>query len=293
MSTESDRRRIGAALALVLAFMAAEVTAGAIAHSLALLSDAAHQLTDAGALGLSLLAIRLAARAPSGGLTYGFKRAEILSALANGITLFVLAALIGFEGIKRLLAPGTVDARWMLALALAGLPVTAASTYLLHRAERQSLNVRGALAHMVNDLYALGATAVAALAILLSGFNRADSIASLLIACLLALAGWRLVRSASRVLLEAAPEGMPAAEIGEALAGFPAVLDVHDFHLWEITSGLPALSAHVIVEPEADCHGIRVQMERLLQERFGLYHTTLQVDHASDEPQLIQVQRRS
>ena len=290
MSSESDRRRVGVALLLVLAFMAVEVVAGTVAHSLALLSDAAHQLTDAGALVLSLIAMRLAARAPEGSLTFGLKRAEILSALANGTTLFVLAGLIGFEGIKRLIAPGTVDARWMLALAVIGIPVTAANTLLLHSAERQSLNIRGAFQHLLNDLYALGATALAAVAILLTGFSRADSAASLLIACLLVIAGWRLVRDATRVLLEAAPAGMDAAAIGSALAGLPEVVDVHDFHLWEITSELPALSAHVIVQPEADCHGIRLEMEKLLRDRFAIEHTTLQVDHASEEPQLIQVQ---
>lgn len=291
VSSGADRRRIATALVFVLAFMAAEVAAGAISHSLALLSDAAHQLTDAGALALSLVAMRLAARGPGGDLTYGLKRAEILSALANGIALLVLAALIAFEALKRLAAPGSVDARWMLALALAGLPVAAGSTYLLHSAERQSLNVRGAFAHMLNDVYALAATAVAAVAILAAGFVRADSAASLLIAALMVLAGGRLVRDAARVLLEAAPAGLPVDEVGATLAGYPAVLDVHDFHVWEITSGLPALSAHVIVEPEADCHGIRLELERLLQERFGIFHTTLQVDHAQEHPRLIQIQR--
>jgi cobalt-zinc-cadmium efflux system protein len=290
VSPTGDRRRVLAALAVVVAFMGAEVVAGALAHSLALLSDAAHQLTDAGALALALIAMRLAARRPGGALTYGLKRAEVLSALANGIALFVLAALIVLEGIGRLLEAGAVDARWMLVLAVAGLPITALSTTLLHSAERQSLNVRGALQHMLNDLYALAATAVAAVAIMLTGFTRADSAASLLIAALMVLAGWRLVRDATRVLLEAAPAGMPAAEIGATLASFPSVLDVHDFHVWEITTDLPALSAHVIVQPDADCHGIRLEMERLLQERFGLHHTTLQVDHASEEPGLIQVQ---
>jgi cobalt-zinc-cadmium efflux system protein len=290
VSSGADRRRVGAALALVLCFMAAEIAAGAVSHSLALLSDAAHQLTDAGALALALVAMRLAARGPGGSLTFGLKRAEILSALANGIALLVLATLIAFEGLKRLGAPGGVDGRWMLGLALAGLPVTAAATFLLHSAERQSLNLRGALQHMLNDVYALAATALAGAVILIAGFVQADSAASLLIALLMAVAAWRLVRDAARVLLEAAPAGLPADEIGATLAAHPGVLDVHDFHVWEITSGLPALSAHVIVEPEADCHGIRLEMERLLQERFGLYHTTLQVDHASDVPQLIQVQ---
>lgn len=290
MSPAADRGKVAAALGLVVSFMAAEVAAGAAAHSLALLSDAAHLLTDAGALTLSLVAMRLAARAAGGELTYGLKRAEILSALANGIALLVLAAVIAYEGVRRLGAPPQVDARWMLGLAVAGVPVNLAATMLLARAERQSLNLRGSLQHMLNDLYALGATAAAALVILAAGFRRADSAASLLIAALMVWAGWRLVRSAARVLLEAAPAGMPAQAVGAALASMDEVIDVHDFHVWEITSGLPALSAHVIVAPGADCHGIRLEMERVLRDRFGIEHTTLQVDHASEHARLIQVE---
>jgi len=290
-STPADERRVGVALALIAVFMAAEVVAGLAAHSLALLSDAGHMLTDAGALGLSLLAMRLAARAPSGGLTYGYKRAEILSALVNGIALFVIAALIVFEAVRRLGAPISVDARWMIGVALVGVIVNLGAVAVLESAERHSLNLRGSLQHVLTDAYAFAATIVAGVAILVTGFARADAAASLLIAALLVRAGWGLVRDATRVLLEAAPAGMAAGDVGALLAGHHDVVDVHDFHVWEITSGLPALSAHVMVEPGADCHAIRRELEEEVRAKFGIDHTTLQVDHASEPPGLIQIQR--
>lgn len=290
-SSPADQRRVGGALALILVFMAGEVLAGLTAHSLALLSDAGHMFTDAGALALSLVAMRLAARAPSGELTYGLKRAEILSALANGTALFVIAALVAFEAVRRLAAPIAVDGRWMVAVAAAGIIVNAGAVLLLQSAERQSLNLRGSLQHVLTDAYAFAATIAAGVVILATGFARADAAASLLVAVLMVRAAWRLVRDATRVLLEAAPAGMAAGEVGALLAGHPAVVDVHDFHVWEITSGLPALSAHVMVEPGADCHAIRRELEEEVRARYGIDHTTLQVDHATEPPGLIQIQR--
>lgn len=290
-SSTGDQRRVAAALAVLLVFMAAEVLAGLAAHSLALLSDAGHMLTDAGALALSLLAMRLAARAPRGGLTYGLKRAEILSALANGIALFVIAALILYEAGRRLGAPLTVDARWMLGVALVGVAVNTLSTAILAGSERKSLNLRGSIVHLVTDLYAFAATILAALVILATGFARADAAASLFIGLLMIRAGYGLVRDATRVLLEAAPEGVAADRLGAMLAGHGQVVDVHDFHVWEITSGLPALSAHVLVEPGADCHAIRRALEAQVREQFGIDHTTLQVDHAAQRPGLIQIEK--
>ncbi|HEX6488110.1 MAG TPA: cation diffusion facilitator family transporter [Candidatus Dormibacteraeota bacterium] len=290
-SSPADQRRVGGALCLLVAFMAAEVAAGLVSHSLALLSDAGHMLTDAGALGLSLLAMQLAATAPRGGLTYGLKRAEILSALANGIALFVIAALILFEAARRLATPIAVDARWMLGVALAGVVVNGLATALLARSERQSLNLRGSLVHLVTDLYSLAATVAAAIVILVTGFTRVDAAASLLISLLMIRAAYGLVRDATRVLLEAAPEGTQVDAIGALLAGHGQVVDVHDFHVWEITSGLPALSAHVLVEPGADCHAIRRELEAEVRESFGIDHTTLQVDHATPPPGLIQIEK--
>jgi cobalt-zinc-cadmium efflux system protein len=281
LGPHTDRGRLLFGFCLIVGFMVAEVVAGILAHSLALLSDAAHMVTDAGALLASLIALRLAARPPAGGLTYGLKRAEILSALANGVTLFVLATAIVLEAARRLVQPPEVQGRLMLGVALAGVAVNLLVTWQLARAERRSLNVRGSYQHILTDLYAFVGTAVAAVVIIATGFARADQIASLLVAGLMVRAGYGLVRDATRVLLEAAPAGMNASEVAEALSQHPLVVDVHDFHLWEITSGMPALSAHVLVRPGEDCHAVRRQLERTLDQRFGISHSTLQVDHPS------------
>ncbi|HZU19313.1 MAG TPA: cation diffusion facilitator family transporter [Candidatus Dormibacteraeota bacterium] len=261
--------------------MAVEAVAGVLAHSLALLSDAAHMVADAGALLLSLVALRLAARPPAGGLTYGLKRAEILSALANGATLYLLAAAIVVEAVRRLLQPPEVQGASMLGVALAGVAVNLLVTWQLARAERRSLNLRGSYQHVLTDLYAFAGTAVAAVVIIATGFVRADAIASLVVAGLMVRAGYGLVRDATRVLLEAAPAGMNAAAVARALEEHPLVVNVHDFHLWEITSGMPALSAHVLVRPGEDCHAVRRQLEQVLDRRFAITHTTLQVEHVS------------
>jgi cobalt-zinc-cadmium efflux system protein len=281
MSPDADRRRLAIGLALLLAFMAAEVVAGIVGHSLALLSDAGHMLTDAGALALSLVVIRLAARPPAGGLTYGLKRTEILSGLANGITLVVIAALIVSEAVRRLVARADVDAGLMLGVALAGVAVNLVITWLLAGAERRSLNVRGSYQHILTDLYAFAGTALAAVVILLTGFVQADPIASIMVAGLMLLAAYGLLRDAVRVLLEAAPRGMRPDDIAAAMAANPSVANVHDLHVWEITSGFPALSAHVLVRPGDDCHAVRRDLEQLLDSRFGIDHTTLQVDHVT------------
>ena len=280
---EAGARRLAAALVLILAFMVGEVVVGVTAHSLAVLSDAAHMLTDAGALGLALVAMRLAARPPEGGFTYGLKRAEILSALANGVTLVVLAALIVVEAGRRLAAPAPVEARAVLAIALVGMLVNAAATWQLAHAGRHSLNVEGGYRHLLTDLWAFAGTAVAAVVILQTGFLRADAIASVAVAALMLGAAYTLIREAGRALLEAAPAGLNPQLIGETLVAHPHVANVHDLHVWEITSGFPALSAHVLVHPGDDCHAIRLEMERLVHERFGIEHTTLQVDHTTDD----------
>jgi cobalt-zinc-cadmium efflux system protein len=283
-SPAGDRRRLLAALALLAGFMAAEVVVGVVSRSLALISDAAHMLADAGALALALLAMQLAARPPRGGLTYGLRRAEILSGLASGITLLVLTTLIVFEASLRLAAPAAVDARYMLGVAIAGAAVNVLAGGQLSRTERHSLNVRGAHQHILTDLYAFIATAVAAVVILATGWARADAVAALFVAVLMAIAGIGVIKEAVLVLLEAAPAGTSPAAIIRALSDHPLVVDVHDFHVWEITSGMPALSAHVLVKAAEDCHAVRRDLERTLRDQFGISHTTLQVDHAVQPP---------
>ena len=281
VSPNADRRRLVLGLVLLVGFMACEVVAGIVAGSLALLSDAGHMLTDAGALALSLVVIGLAARPPGGGLTFGLKRAEILSGLANGVTLVAIAAVIVVEAVRRLFSPPQVDARVMLGVALAGVAVNLVVTWQLARAERRSLNIRGSYQHILTDLYAFIGTAVAALVILFTGFARADPLASIVVAALMLRAAWGLLRDAGRVLLEAAPQGIRPTEVAEAMAAHASVENVHDLHVWEITSGFPALSAHVLVRPGDDCHAVRRDLEHLVSERFGIEHTTLQVDHVA------------
>jgi cobalt-zinc-cadmium efflux system protein len=290
VEADTDSRRLAVALALIVGLIVIQVVAGILAHSLALLSDAAHMLTDAGALGLSLVVIRLVRRPAGGNLTFGLRRAEILSAQANGVTLLVLAGLIVYEGIHRLISPPKPAGAVVLAVALAGIAVNLAATAELARANRASLNIRGSYLHLLTDLLAFVATAIAGLLILTTGFDRADGIASLFVAAIMLWAAYGLLRDSGRVLLEAAPEGMSVSEIGEAIAAFPHVESVHDLHVWEVSSGFPALSAHVLVRPGDDCHGIRRDLERMLAERFGIDHTTLQVDHSRRE-QLIVIDR--
>lgn len=275
-----DARRLGVALGLILVFMAGEVVAGILAHSLALLSDAAHMLTDAAALGLSLVVLRLVARPAAGNRTFGLRRTEILSAQANGAALLVLALLIVYGAVRRLVSPPHPAGAVVLAVALAGIVVNLLAVQQLHGADRRSLNVEGSFQHVLTDLLAFVATAIAGGVILAGGPVRADAVAALLVAAIMLRAACGLLRDSGRVLLDIAPAGLPVDEIGNAMAGQPRVVEVHDLHVWEVSSGFPSLSAHVLVEAGADCHRIRLELERLLEERFELDHTTLQVEHA-------------
>ena len=277
-----DARWLRAALALILAFMAGEVVAGFAAHSLALISDAAHMLTDAASIALVLITARLAARPPRGGYTYGLKRSEILSAQANGITLVLLAAWLGYYAIRHLVSPPDVTGGTVLGVAMAGVVVNLIATVFIARTPgRKSLNVAGAFKHIVTDLYAFIATAVAGLIIISTGFARADAVATLIVVALMLHAGYGLLKDSGRIFLEAAPAGLAPPDIGAAMVARPHVAEVHDLHIWEITSGLSAASAHVLVAPGADCHAVRADLEGFLSREYGITHATLQVDHAA------------
>lgn len=280
VSASSDQRWLTGALMVIVAFMAGEVVAGWLAGSLALLSDAAHMLTDAGAIALALWAARLAGRPAAGRMTYGWKRAEILSAQANGVTLLVLGAWLAYEAVRRLISPPEVAGGLVLAVALVGIVVNLAAAWMIGKANRSSLNVEGAFQHILTDLFAFVATAVAGLVMMLTGFARADAIASLVVVVLMATAGVGLVRESSRIFLEAAPAGLDPELIGAALARRWQVAEVHDLHVWEITSGQPALSAHVLVVPGGDCHAVRCDLAGFLAAEHRIEHSTLQVDHA-------------
>jgi cobalt-zinc-cadmium efflux system protein len=275
----SDRRLLAASLLLLLAFMAAEIVFGLLADSLALIADAGHMATDAAALALALFASWAATRPARGQWTYGFGRVEILAAQVNGLALLLFAAWIVVEAGRRLADPPEVDAAIVGPVAAAGIAVNLGVLALLARAQRQSLNVRGAYLHIATDLAAFVATGIAAALILVTGWNRLDPIASLFVAALMIGAAWSLLRESGRIFLEAAPAYAPPAEVGRSLATHPGVVDVHDLHVWTVTSGFPALSAHVLVEPGADCHRIRLELERMLHERFEIDHSTLQVEH--------------
>jgi cobalt-zinc-cadmium efflux system protein len=280
VSADADRPKLVAALVLIVGFMVFEVTVGIIVDSLALLSDAAHMLTDAAALALSLLAMNLAGKPPRGAMTFGLKRSEILAAAVNGITLLVLGLVIIFEGVRRLIDPPEVGGTPVLIVALIGVVINLAATYILAKANRSSLNVEGAFQHILTDLAAFVFTALAGAVILLTSFHRADGIASLIVAAIMLHAAYGLLRASGRVLLEASPEGLDPTRVGEALARQPDVVEIHDLHVWEVTSGFPAMSAHVLVTVDSDCHAIRRGLERVLHDEFELEHTTLQVDHA-------------
>jgi cobalt-zinc-cadmium efflux system protein len=285
---DADGKRLGIALGLILAFMAVEVVVGLLASSLALLSDAAHMLTDAGAIALALGAARLARRPAGGGYTFGFRRAEILSAQINGATLVALGTVIVVEGVRRLVEPPDVDGAPVLIVALVGIVVNLTATAVLAGANRESLNVEGAFQHVLNDLFAFIATAIAGAVVLLTGFGRADGIAALLVAGLMLHSGVNLLRESGRILLEAAPRDLDPADIGRALAAEHHVIEVHDLHVWEVTSGFPALSAHIVVKAGCDTQAHRRQLADLLRERFGIEHSTLQVEAVPGGPLAIE-----
>jgi cobalt-zinc-cadmium efflux system protein len=273
----SARRPLAIALGLILGLMLGEVVFGFVAGSLALLADAGHMLTDAAALGLALVAASFAARPAQGRWTFGFRRLEILAAHVNGITLLVVGVVIVYTAVRRLIEPPEVRGGIVLAVAIAGIAVNLVAASLLHRPSRESLNVRGAFLHVATDLAAFVGTAVAGAIVLATGWDRADPLASLVVAGLIFWSSFVLLRESTRILLEVAPE--EPGEIEQAMLDVRHVTDVHDLHVWTVSSGFPSVSAHVLVEAGADCHAIRQELATLLSDRFDLGHSTLQVEH--------------
>jgi cobalt-zinc-cadmium efflux system protein len=278
-----DRRWLLAALALIVAFMVAEVVAGLLARSLALIADAGHMLTDAAALLLAVIASRLAERPARGAYTYGFARVDALSGQANGITLLLLAVWFAVVGIRRLFEPAAVHGGVVTVVAVAGVLINLAATWLAGKADRASLNVRGVIAHLVTDIWAFAATLTAGIVVLATGWTRADSIASLLVAALMAWTGVRLVRAAGRIFLEAAPQGLDPQVLGAELADVDGVAEVHDLHVWVLGSDIAAMSAHVLVKRDFDCHAVAERLRSHLAAAHQLDHVTLQVDHEEQQ----------
>ncbi len=278
----ADRRALSIVFALTTAFMVVEVVGGLVTGSLALLADAGHMLSDAFSLGLALVAVWLASRPATPNRSFGYKRAEILTALLNGVTLVAISVWILVEAYNRLWEPPEILGGWMLAVATLGLVVNIVGVLILSRSGGESLNVQGALRHVVADVMGSVGAIAAALVILATGWRYADPLISALIGLLVLASSWRLLRDSTNILLEGTPPGMDANKVGRSMAAAEGVREVHDLHVWTITSGFPALSAHVLVGHDEDCHARRRDLEDLLAREYGIKHTTLQVDHAGD-----------
>ncbi len=282
-----DDRRVLLALGLLFAFLLFEVVAALFGHSLALLADAGHMLSDVLALAMSAWALRLVQRPATGRWTFGLQRAEILSAAVNGVTLAAMALLIAVESIQRLVTPHHVDGGVVLAVALIGVGVNLAATYVLARADRENLNVRGAYVHVLSDLYAFLATAAAGVVLITEGWERADAVASLVVVALMARSAWGLLRDAGTILLQAAPDDLDLTDVRAHLVGVEHVVDVHDLHAWTVASGQPTLSAHVVVSEacfnRGDTPRILDALQTCLSEHFAIPHATFQLEPATHE----------
>ena len=285
---EGSVRALRLTLVLTATFTVVEVVGGLVAGSLALLADAAHMLSDNASLGIALFAAWLAGRPAGPSRTFGYRRAEILAALFNGVTLVALSIWIFIEAAERLGDPPEVEAGLMLGIAVAGLVVNLVAARILQRHSAESLNVSAALRHVLADLLGSLGVVVAALVILTTGWEYADPAVSVLIGVLVLGSSWGILRDSTQILLEGSPPGTDVQEVGRAMAGMAGVTQVHDLHVWTITSGFPALAAHVLVGRDVDCHLKRLELEAMLRDRFGLEHTTLQVDHEHGE--LLQIE---
>ena len=286
----ASRRALTIVLALTVAFTVVEIVGGFLTGSLALLADAGHMLSDTFAIGLALAALTLAGRPATPRRSFGFQRAEILAAFVNGLTLVLVSGWIVWEAVQRLRDTPEILGGWMLAVAFTGLAVNAVSAAILLRSERESLNVEAALRHVVADLLGSAGVVVAAVIILLTGWTVVDPLISLAIALLILASAWGVLRDSTAILMEATPAGIDANAVAQAIVDVPGVTSVHDLHVWRITSGFDALSAHVLVGRGEDCHALRRVVERALEARFGITHTTLQVDHDSADA-LIELER--
>ena len=288
---DPDGRYLSAALGLIVGFMVVEIVVAAVSGSLALLADAGHMLTDAGAIGGSIWALRLAQRPASKTWSFGLKRAEILSAAANGVTLLVVGVLVFVEAVQRLVHPPRVAGLPLVVVALSGVAVNVVATWVLSKANRTSLNVEGAFQHVLTDLYGFLGTAIAGVIVLTTGWRRADAVASMLVVVLVLRAAWSLLRESIWVLLEGTPEAVDLDEVRRHLHELPEVLAVHDLHAWTVTSTLPALSAHVVVTDNCLNDGsVAMVLDRLqhcLASHFDVKHSTFQLEassHADHEP---------
>ncbi|MGH3133331.1 MAG: cation diffusion facilitator family transporter [Gaiellaceae bacterium] len=285
------RRALALALAITAGYTVAEVVGGILTGSLALLADAVHMLSDNVALALALFAVWLARKPTTPERTFGYKRAEVLAALANGVALVALSIWIFYEAFRRFQDPPDVLGGWMLVLGTVGIGVNLAAAAILRRARSGSLNVEAAFRHVLADLLGSLGVVAAAVTILATGWLEADPLVGVAIGLLVLVSSWSILRDSTAILLEAAPSGIDTRAVGERLASAPGVVEVHDLHIWTITSGFPALSAHVLVARGEDCHARRLELAQLLGREYGLEHTTLQVDHVGESAGLVELER--
>ncbi|GAA1653608.1 cation diffusion facilitator family transporter [Catellatospora bangladeshensis] len=283
VSADADRRWLAVALAVIAGFMLVEVAVGVVAQSLALISDAAHMLTDAAAIVLALFAMRIAARPAGGRYTFGLARAEVLSAAVNGLSLLLLAGWLGVEAVGRLADPPPVTGWMVVVTGVLGLAVNVVAAWAISRANRASLNIEGAYQHVLMDMFASVAAVAAGAVVMLTGWVRADAVATLVVVALMVKGAWRLLRESGRVLLNAAPTHVRPDDLGTDMLTVEGVVEVHDLHVWALDGEQAALSAHVLVGEPADCHEVRHALERRLAAAHGIRHTTLQVDHFGEQ----------
>ena len=278
----TPKRALTIVLALTGGFMVAEVIGGLLTGSLALLADAGHMLSDTASLAVALFAAWLAGRPATPSRSFGFRRAEILAALFNGVTLVAISVWIFVEAFQRLSEPPEVLGGLMLAVAVLGLLVNIVGAAILSRSSGESLNVEGALRHVIADVLGSIGAIVAAILIIFTGCRYADPLVSALIGLLVLASSWMLLRDSVTILLEATPRGIDAEAGGRQMVNPEGVREVHDPHIWTITSGFPALAAHVLVGRDENCHDKRRELEEVLKHEYGIEHTTLQVDHVDD-----------
>jgi cobalt-zinc-cadmium efflux system protein len=288
---KGNRRALAVVLALTASFTVVEIIGGLLTGSLALLADAGHMLSDNLSLGIALFAAWLAGRPATPEKSFGYRRAEILAALANGMTLVAISLWVFAEAYSRLMEPTHVLGGPMLAVAALGLLVNVAGAIVLYRSGGENLNVEGAMRHVLADALGSVGAMVAAAVIILTGWRYADPLISVAIGLLILGSSWKLLRDSTNILLEATPRNLNAEEVGQKMAAADGVVEVHDLHIWTITSGFPALSAHVLVGRDEDCHARRRELEELLAREFDISHTTLQVDHVGDHHASLQTLR--
>jgi cobalt-zinc-cadmium efflux system protein len=276
-----NRRRLAITLGLAAAYMVAEAVGGWMANSLALLADAGHMLSDVAALALSLFAIWIAQRPATPQRTYGYHRTEILAALANGATLIAISLLIFVEAFQRIAEPQPVAGGLVMGIAVGGLLVNVAGLVMLHGGKDESINVRGAWLHLLTDALGSVGAILGGAAVWAFGWFWADPVVSVLIGLLVIWSAWHLVRESVGVLLEGTPPHIDVAEVRAAMAEVEGVQEVHDLHVWTITSGMEAMSGHVVVGGDAALRGsseVLADLHGLLHERFGLHHMTIQME---------------